>query len=141
MTIREIPLFDLFDRLRQHGLPLGVDDYMILLRALQAGFGVEDHDSLRRLCCTLWTKSESDVHLFDWMYQQLLFQPTNTLPEIQLPEEEETIPQSVRNEQSEQPIEIRSSIRIPVISDLNGYELSQVVQAVRSNGLGEDVAL
>jgi uncharacterized protein with von Willebrand factor type A (vWA) domain len=141
MIIREIPLLDLFNRLRQYGLPLGVDDYMILLRALQAGFGIEDPDSLRHLCSLLWIKSKTDKRLFDWIYQQYLRQPSVNLPETQLPEEQEIIPQSVKKERSERLIEERLSMILPVVSDINEYDLSQVVQAVHYNGRSEDMSL
>lgn len=52
-----LPLLDLFTRLREAGLPLGIGEYQLLLRALGGGFGVSDRADLKRLCQTLWIKS------------------------------------------------------------------------------------
>jgi hypothetical protein len=77
----ELPLLkDIFDKLRRrHGFPLGVDEYLVLLRSLCAGFGVESREELEQLCCTLWAKSNDDIYLirrlFDEMWNQL--EPTD----------------------------------------------------------------
>jgi hypothetical protein len=41
MNPDELPLLTLFNRLRDHGLLLGVEEYTAVLRAIQAGFGLE----------------------------------------------------------------------------------------------------
>ncbi|MDF0555630.1 DUF4114 domain-containing protein [Kamptonema sp. UHCC 0994] len=68
----ELPLLELFMRLREAGLPLGVDEYNLLLRALQAGFGISDCDALARLCCNLWVKSDEQKRLFDYHFEQVI---------------------------------------------------------------------
>jgi uncharacterized protein len=60
----EPPLLRLFLRLREAGLPLGVDEYLAAVRGLQAGFGQPDRAALRRLCAALWVKSPDDERLF-----------------------------------------------------------------------------
>lgn len=45
----ELPLLDLFTRLREAGLPLGINEYHILLHALQEGFGTTDQEALAEL--------------------------------------------------------------------------------------------
>ncbi len=72
MNPDELPLLDLFNRLRQHGLLLGVEEYMAVLRALRAGFGVGDHRALEQLCCTVWVKSEEEARLFRRLFEQML---------------------------------------------------------------------
>lgn len=62
--LRDLPLLGLFNCLREAGLPLGLDEYQLLLRALQSGFGRQDRDALERLCRILWTKSADDAKLF-----------------------------------------------------------------------------
>jgi hypothetical protein len=48
MKLEELPLLDIFNSLRQrHGLPLGVDEYLAVLRSLQAGFGIEQSSGIR----------------------------------------------------------------------------------------------
>lgn len=76
MIEQNLPLFELFTRLRQADVPLGIDDYHLLLRALQAGFGVGDRDALARLCKTLWIKSREQERLFNYHFDQLLTQTT-----------------------------------------------------------------
>jgi uncharacterized protein with von Willebrand factor type A (vWA) domain len=74
VTDDELPLVELFTTLRLDAdLPLGIDEYLIMLRALQMGFGSEDLESLRRLCYVLWTNSLSEQRSLDY-YFQLFFQ-------------------------------------------------------------------
>lgn len=84
MSPDELPLLDLFNHMREHGLPLGIDDYMLALRALQAGFGVQDRQSLEQLCCILWTKSDDEARLFHRLFDQLLAQSIATHVETAL---------------------------------------------------------
>jgi uncharacterized protein with von Willebrand factor type A (vWA) domain len=80
MIPKELPLLDLFAALRQAGLPLGVDEYLRLLCAMQRGFGIGDREALRRLCCALWTHSLDEQRLFDYHFQ-LIFGPSQSSPE------------------------------------------------------------
>lgn len=68
-----LPLLELFTQLRKAGLPLGVDDYQAVLKALQAGYGIENKAALARLCRTLWVKSNQDKQLFDYHFEQIVF--------------------------------------------------------------------
>ena len=78
----ELPLLELFTRLRAAGLPLGIDEYKLLLRSLQAGFGRGDNAthryrerlSLKRLCQTLWVKSSEYIPLFNYYFDLLVGQ-------------------------------------------------------------------
>ncbi len=72
MIVQDLPLLELFTRLREADLPLGLDDYHLLLRALQGGFGIADQDALVRLCRTLWVKSADDGHIFDYHFEQVM---------------------------------------------------------------------
>jgi uncharacterized protein len=76
VSVNDLPLLELFTRLRQADLPLGIDEYKLLLNALQGGFGISDSASLRRLCRALWVKSIDDGRLFDYHFEQLMLQPT-----------------------------------------------------------------
>jgi len=67
-----LPLLDLFTRLREAGLPLGIGEYQLLLRALGGGFGVSDRADLKRLCQTLWIKSSEEQCLFDYHFDQVM---------------------------------------------------------------------
>ncbi|QKQ75118.1 hypothetical protein [Nostoc sp. TCL240-02] len=82
----EIPLLNvlliLFNKLRSYGLPLSVEDYMLALRALQAGFGMGDRQTLERLCCTLWTKSEQEARLLNRLFDEVLAQPQTHINQL-----------------------------------------------------------
>ena len=64
MKFDDLPLMELFEKLRENGLPLVIDDYRLLVRALHGGFGLSDLDALARLCCNLWVKSEEEKRVF-----------------------------------------------------------------------------
>jgi uncharacterized protein with von Willebrand factor type A (vWA) domain len=69
-----LPLVDLFLQLRDADLPLGIDEYRALLRALQLGFGTQDTTALRRLCLALWIKTPEEQRIFDYHFEQMLRQ-------------------------------------------------------------------
>jgi uncharacterized protein with von Willebrand factor type A (vWA) domain len=66
------PLLGLFLRLREAGLPLGIDEYLLAVRGLQAGFGEPDRAALRRFCAALWVKSADDERLFAAHFDEAL---------------------------------------------------------------------
>jgi uncharacterized protein with von Willebrand factor type A (vWA) domain len=68
----KLPLLDLFTRLREAGLPLGIGEYQLLLRALEGGFGVSDRADLKRLCQTLWINSSEEQCLLDYHFDQVM---------------------------------------------------------------------
>jgi len=112
-----LPLRDLFDTLREAGLPLGVDDYLALLEALRGGFGLPDREGLRRLCRTLWVKSPEDALRFEHHFARIFaVSPSVTAPQSQMPyqsrrenaEHAAGAPQAIRNPSpSEQIISIQ----------------------------------
>lgn len=83
-------LYPLFDALRRNGVPLGVEDYLLALRTLRSGAGIESADRLRAIIRLLWTKSRRDQEIFDGDFDrfvaQRLIPPTRT--EVVLPESE-----------------------------------------------------
>ena len=83
MTDNELPLLELFKKLREAGLPLGLDEYQLALRALQSGFGVPDRAALARLCCTLWIKSPEEKLIFDSCFERVMAEfalPSSPVP-------------------------------------------------------------
>ncbi len=85
MDIEELPLQELFTRLRKAGLSLGIEEYKLLLKAIRGGLGFPDRAALARLCCTLWVKSPQEKRIFDYHFEQLIGKPdsehvTATLP-------------------------------------------------------------
>jgi uncharacterized protein len=65
-----LPLQELFTRLREAGLPLGLGDYEAVVVALQGGYGVGDRAALERLCRTLWVRSVDEGRVFDYCFAQ-----------------------------------------------------------------------
>ncbi|MEL6458027.1 MAG: hypothetical protein AAFQ91_07230 [Cyanobacteria bacterium J06621_15] len=72
MKKNELPLQELFTKLREAGLPLGIDEYQLVLRSLQAGFGISDKAALKRLCQTLWVKSAEEKSILDYHFEQVI---------------------------------------------------------------------
>jgi uncharacterized protein with von Willebrand factor type A (vWA) domain len=77
-----LPLLELFTRLRDAGFPLGVDDYQAALESLQAGFGIGDRAALARLCRTLWVKSEEEQRLFDYHFERSIIPEVKPSPAL-----------------------------------------------------------
>jgi len=124
----EIPLLKvlllLFKKLRSYGLPLGIEDYMLALQALQGGFGIGDRQTLERLCCTLWTKSEQEVRLLNRLFDEVLAQ-TKTYPNKSSKKEPDG--ETPRTTETPQPVNsltkpegtVGSSTSTPVSEELN----------------------
>ncbi len=74
------PLFNLFKRLQKAGLPLGIDEYRLILQAIQSGYGIDTPESLSRLCCTVWIKSEEDRRLFNYHFEQFMAEEIAPVP-------------------------------------------------------------
>ena len=70
--MNDLPLLELFTKLREAGLPLGIDEYKLVLQAMQAGFGINDQAALKRLCQTLWIKSAEDKQLFESYFEEVM---------------------------------------------------------------------
>ncbi len=111
MKLEELPLLDIFNSLRQrHGLLLGIEEYLVVLRSVQAGFGISNRQELEQLCCMLWAKSEEENRLIQRLFKQMWrelpiqqenegdrtlngsetptpepFQPDESLPELETP--------------------------------------------------------
>src|SRR5687767_10194468 len=65
-------LFDLFLYLRKSGVPLGINDYLLLLSILREGKGLDDLESFKFICRLLWAKSPEDQQLFDEAFALLV---------------------------------------------------------------------
>jgi uncharacterized protein len=155
MKLEELPLLDIFNSLRQrHGLPLGVDEYLAVLRSLQAGFGIGSRQEVEELCCLVWAKSEEESRLIRRLFEQMWkYSPaesendgkhspdvtetptpllTSTGSEVSLaetPEPESSLPETPTSEPStsDEPL---PELKIPPSPT---PEPVQVVQAVRSS--------
>jgi uncharacterized protein with von Willebrand factor type A (vWA) domain len=95
-------LLSLFKELRKWGLPLGVEEYMLAVQALQAGFGIGDRNSVERLCCTLWTKSKSEASLLKRLLDEVIKQPVE-IPQSTATESPQTVPETSQQSQPQTP--------------------------------------
>ena len=77
--VAQLPLLNLFTRLREAGLPLGLNEYQLALKAFQHGFGLQSYEALADLCCTLWIKSPQEKLLFDHHFELFLAQESADL--------------------------------------------------------------
>ncbi|WP_414579693.1 hypothetical protein [Anabaena sp. CCY 9402-a] len=72
MDVNDVPLLELFTKLREAGLPLGIDEYNLVLQALQASFGMNDQAALKRLCQTVWVKSVEERQLLEYHFAAIM---------------------------------------------------------------------
>jgi len=132
----EIPVLNqlllLFKRLRRYGFPLGIEDYMLALQALQAGFGIGDRQVLEKLCCTLWAKSEEDTRLIHQLLNEILKKPDvyrKASSSSSIPQPVEEASNLSLSQTSSEPISEPSS-PVDIFPDT---EPEQVIQAIRSS--------
>ena len=122
MNLDQLPLLDIFNSLRQrHGLPLGVEEYLLVVRSLEAGFGISNREELEQLCCMLWAKSEEENRLirrlFVEMWKQIESLPVNFASDTQ-----ENSPTSL----NETPRSTGTSSLIPDFPIPENYESSPI---------------
>jgi uncharacterized protein with von Willebrand factor type A (vWA) domain len=67
--VEDLPLIDLFYYLREEEFALGVGEFLLLQRALQAGFG-QDRPALLRLAKRLWAKSKAQERVIEEYFVQ-----------------------------------------------------------------------
>ncbi len=135
-TPEELPLLDLFTRLREAGLPLGIDEYRLILEALQKGFGTTNQEALAELCRTLWVKSKDEEHLFNYHFQQVMsaFVPAPTSSEKSDTSDTKTTKSTSqpKPEQTENtPISVTVSSELIEVED--EMQVAEAVQITTSN--------
>lgn len=69
---RELPLFELYSCLQDAGLPLGLGEYVQVIKALQVGFGLPNQQGLSRLCRALWVKNSEEEHVFNYHFSKII---------------------------------------------------------------------
>jgi uncharacterized protein with von Willebrand factor type A (vWA) domain len=65
MVDLEEMLLDIFDKLRQQRVPLGLADYVLALKTVSDLADSENLENIRSLCRLFWAKSSADQSLFD----------------------------------------------------------------------------
>ncbi|WP_235006847.1 hypothetical protein [Calothrix rhizosoleniae] len=139
MQMNELPLQELFTRLREAGLVLGIDEYQLLLQSLQGGFGIADKVTLKRLCQTLWVKSAEGKAVLEYHFEQVMgseavvsTSETNSNTFVPIPE--------VKSESVVQISEVKSKTAVPTEEKLpkqsGHYKSSQIITYVTLSILG-----
>lgn len=72
MHANDLPIYELFTRLQEAGLPLGVSEYAQAIKAIQAGFGLPDQAALSRLCRALWVKTKEEEYTFNHHFTEIV---------------------------------------------------------------------
>ncbi|MEH2308477.1 hypothetical protein [Nostoc sp.] len=131
----ELPLLELFTQLREAGLPLGIDEYRLVLIALQEGFGTTDQQALAELCRTLWVKSQDEEHLFNYHFQQVITEPYPVKPFVRKEEEKTSsrMQEAVESDDNYSPDLLNTTpTTVPVSSELmEVQDEMQVAEAVQ----------
>lgn len=140
-----LPFEELFYRLRDHGLSLGLDEYLAFLHALQAGIGLSDRKSLRQLCISLWTKSNEEAQAFDRLFNQALIQfiPPVPLKEsiTRMEKDDVKSPTTIENNKQNENLPKDLSIGSQPSRDISMQtsEPSEFVQAIRHGKYNADI--
>ena len=122
MKLEELPLLDIFNSLRQrHGLPLGIEEYLAVVRSLEAGFGIANREELEQLCCMLWAKSEQENRLIRRLFGEMWVQ-IESLPVNSNSSTQENSPTSL----SETELDADTSNLISDSPTLENYESSPI---------------
>jgi len=143
VIVEDLPLLGLFIKLREAGLPLGIDEYRLLLRALQSGFGINDQNALARLCRTLWVKSPEEARLFDYYFEQMMAQldinqADSTIAEPLTPAHEPSTATPTTGSSPKPPKPGKTKLVSSSKLILKMEDEIQVAQAVRQDSQGED---
>lgn len=131
----ELPLLELFTQLREAGLPLGIDEYRLVLTALQEGFGTTDQKALAELCRTLWVKSQDEEHLFNYHFQQVITESYPVKPFVRKEEQKTSsrMQEAVESDDNYSPDLLNTTPgTVPVSSELmEVQDEMQVAEAVQ----------
>ena len=126
-------LSNLFHQLRRlPEFPLGVDQYLLLTRALRQGFGLENDAALRRLCIMLWVESQDEVALFNEQFDRFITPfpraeattQTEPKPKIEPPPTTEPIEPKPKPEPTPEPPQPDPSVPEPMPIDETRRQVS-----------------
>lgn len=75
-------LLDLFQKLREAGMTLTLEQYDLLRQALAQGYGLGGWQDIKRVCRLLWVKScaGDDANIFDRTFDRYIQQHHNKMP-------------------------------------------------------------
>ncbi len=138
-------LLDLFQKLREAGMALTLEQYDLLRQAITQGYGLGGWEDLRRVCRLLWVKpcANYDASIFDRTFDRYVQQhhakmpvkpdptppekttptkPSQNLPQI--PPRRRTVPSTPTGE-VQVPVAIQTSSTSPIFQNArNNFHLS-----------------
>ena len=142
----ELPLFDFFLALRKAQLPLALAEYVLGIRVLWSGYGLENLDDFRFTLRLLWAKSKEDQERFDAvfdLYVTPLFAPEgerDVEPRRELPAVAEESSQPISQPgTADQTTDVPSTIQGEFQSGL-GDELQQETLPLTARAVAPDQA-
>ena len=134
------PLYTLFTRLRLAELPLGLDDYALLLHTVRAGRG-QTREELRQLCRALWVRTADPalLRLFQMDFERIVpksygrsITPTTSQSAEQStdpqPDQNKTIPADRQTQSSPKESERKREEEKQTKQELEEQKVSQVEQ-------------
>lgn len=68
----ETLLYPLFEYLRRRNFALGISEYLLAIKTLRSGFGLESPGQMKQLLRLLWAKSEEEQAHFDEAYAMFI---------------------------------------------------------------------
>lgn len=102
-------LLDIFEKLRQQRVPLGLADYVLALKAVSDLADSENLEDVQSLCRLFWTKSSADQLLFD---ETFVIESHNRLEAIKQKEQQNAFSSRTKAPLPSQPMP--PSIRPPI---------------------------
>lgn len=145
--LQKLFLQTLFEHLRQP-LALSTDNYLTALKALKSGFGLENFEDFKHLCCVVWAKSQREIQIIEeflQVYQHFHIDVTAEEPEdesLSITEENEATYNNLQDEQEnpaadsagkQRKIRGDDLERPPLESEDEESEPVKIVQAIRQS--------
>ncbi|MEI2581756.1 SUMF1/EgtB/PvdO family nonheme iron enzyme [Scytonema sp. PRP1] len=128
------PLLDLFLRLREAGLPLGIDQYHLaveaLLQSIEAGLDIADQQAVARLCRSIWVKSKQQQRLFDQCWAEIVSHRTRLSKSFTI---ESTVEQQQALSESSSPDDTKSYIESEEAQNQQAEEEEELLIPTPSN--------
>lgn len=98
-------LTNLYNHLRRlPEFPLGIDQFLLLTRALRLNYGLENDAALRRLCIMLWIESQEEVDTFNELFDRFI----TPFPQEETPPEPTPKPATAAKRQEDKPAKPKS---------------------------------
>jgi uncharacterized protein with von Willebrand factor type A (vWA) domain len=72
MSEQDALLWPIFHELRKQGLPIGIPEYLLAVKTLREGIGLENIIGLRQVCSLLWVKSQEELELFNTLFTNMV---------------------------------------------------------------------